>query len=133
MVPRVSSRSTEMRVSVPPCAAWAANSSASVSMVTAFAATRPPGRSAPQAAASTPDARAPPPTNTASGTGSPDSAAGASPMTSRRPGTPSDSALRAARAARSGRGSMPMARLAGWQSIHSMPMEPEPAQMSNSS
>ena len=102
------------------------------SSVTALTTRRPPRGKASQAVSRTPARLAPPPTNTASGRGKPASASGAVPSTMVRSGTPSLAALRAMRAARSLFASIAIARFCGWRSIHSMPIEPEPAPMSQS-
>ncbi len=117
---------TASRTSSPPWRRWASASSASDSSVTVLATSRPPAGSASQQAASRPGAVRPPPTKTASGVGRPARASGAGPVTTFRAGTPSASALRAMRAARSGSFSIATARQARWVRIHSMPREPEP-------
>ena len=132
-MPRLSARSRAIRVRAPPRRSRQRARAPCPSMVTALATRRPPAGRAAQQASTTPSAVTPPPTNTASGRGSPDSAAGAEPGTTTRPGTPSAAALRAMRSRRSARGSTAMARLAGWTRIHSMPMLPEPAPTSHSS
>lgn len=71
--------------------------------------------------------------NTASGAGSPASASGAAPVTTRSEGTPSRSALRAMRSARSGSRSTVIARQDGWVRSHSTAIEPEPPPTSHSS
>ncbi len=75
---------------------------------------------------------APPPTNTASGAGSPPSASGARPVTTRRRGTPRRAALRTIRSARSGSASTATASVAGCERSHSIATDPAPAPMSHS-
>ncbi len=69
--------------------------------------------------------------NTASGDGSPASASGARPVTTRSPGTPSRPALRATRAARPVSASTAVVAQVGCARIHSMPTEPAPAPTSH--
>ena len=100
---------------------------------TALATRRPPGFSAVHAASNRPGLDSPPPMNTASGDGSPANASGARSCTICRSGVPSAAALRAARAARSGSASMPIALSEGWRSSHSMAIEPAPRPTSHRS
>ena len=132
MEPTAVTRDTSRRIIDPPCRAWAASSTASISSVTALATSRPPGFRASIAPSSTPASLPPPPMKIASGWSKPSKAAGAAPIITSSPETPKASAFRAIRSALSGCCSMATARSEGWDSIHSMPIEPEPAPISHS-
>ena len=77
--------------------------------VSALATRRPPGFNAVHAASIRPGLDSPPPRNTASGDGKSANASGARCWTICRSGVPNTAALRAARAARAGSDSMPIA------------------------
>src|SRR5579872_3594414 len=125
-------RATSSRVSSPACCAYSWIRSDSVANVTELTTNLPPRHNA-ACAISITSAVAPPPIKTAFGAGRSRKASGAAPSITSSWGTPRLLALRRMRAARSRRRSIAIAVHEASHSIHSIPMDPEPAPISHKS